>query len=169
MQLYWSQPTFQRDLDKVSFNEILVYSFLFTPLLATLFCKWRATCREFSILVCNCKHLILFCNVFETWDSIHVAKQGNSLPSMTCFTALNMLGTFMRVTLPHRKWELVQFYAYISLVCFLAKTKEYNIFPSSEPRATGFARSSLSCPKQLFFELVLLVSQFYKKRNYSKP
>lgn len=58
----------------------------------------------------------------------------------------------------------------ISLVCFLAKTKECNIFfvPPVNTELndlTGF----LPCPKQLFPEPVLLFSQLYKKRSYPKP
>lgn len=97
-----------------------------------------------------------------------VAKQGSSLAAMACFTALNMLGTFLRMTLPLRRWKFIPFYVSISLVCFLAKTKEYDIFPPVNTELTGFAGSSLPRPNQLFSEPLLLLSQLYKNRNYPK-
>lgn len=61
-----------------------------------------------------------------------MAKQGRSLADTTCFITFNMSATFLRMTLPHRKWKLIPFYIRISLVCFFTKAKECNIFPSTE-------------------------------------
>jgi len=52
-------------------------------------------------------------------NSIPTAKLGGRLADMTCFIAFSICTTFLRMTLPHRKWKLIPFYICISLVCFL--------------------------------------------------
>lgn len=107
-------------------------------------------------------------NVFAMLNNIPMAKQERSLADTTTFITFNMSATFLRMTLPHRKWKLISFHICISLFCFLTQAKEYNIFPPVNTELTSSAGSSLACPEQLFSVQLLLLSQLYKNRNYPK-